>query len=98
MIPKVLPYWQLDGSALYQGNVLDVLAALPSGVAHCSITSPPYWGLRSYPCPPVEWGPVSYAPMAGMPEIEIAGCDPGCKHEWAEEQEPDTGAVQMELL
>jgi len=81
----MIPYWSLDGSQLYQGNVLDVLQALADQSVHMVATSPPYYGLRSYGLPPVEWPLVSYAPMAGLPPIEIAGCDPGCKHEWGEE-------------
>jgi hypothetical protein len=59
--------------------VLDALAAMEAGSAHCCITSPPYWGLRDYGLEPIEWGPVSYAPMAGLPEIEIPGCAEGCE-------------------
>lgn len=38
----IAPYWQLDGSQLYQGNVLDVLKGLEAGSVHCIVTSPPY--------------------------------------------------------
>jgi len=82
----VKPYWTNGRATLWQGHVLDALAAMEAGSAHCAVTSPPYWGLRSYPCPPIEWGPVSYAPMAGLPEIEIPGCDPECEHVWGEER------------
>jgi DNA modification methylase len=30
------------------GNTLDVLKDIPSESVHCCVTSPPYWGLRSY--------------------------------------------------
>ena len=30
------------------GNCLQVLASMASESVHCCITSPPYWGLRSY--------------------------------------------------
>ena len=30
------------------GHVLDVLRAMPEASVHCCVTSPPYWGLRSY--------------------------------------------------
>ncbi len=30
------------------GNCLDLLRAMPAGSVHCCITSPPYFGLRSY--------------------------------------------------
>jgi DNA modification methylase len=36
------------GARILQGNALDVLAELPADYYHAVITSPPYWGLRSY--------------------------------------------------
>ena len=39
---------KLTRSALFEGNALPVLQALPSGSVRCAITSPPYWGLRDY--------------------------------------------------
>ncbi len=42
------PYYQDDQVTLYHGTALDVLAALPDGSADCCVTSPPYFGLRSY--------------------------------------------------
>ena len=80
------PYWSLNGSKLYQGHVLDVLRGLDAESVQCIVTSPPYWGLRDYGLPPVEWPAVSYAPMAGLAEIEIPGCDLECGHVWGEEQ------------
>jgi len=66
------PYWQLNGSKLWQGHVIDKLRDLLTGSVQCAITSPPYWGLRAYlGDQAVEWGPVSYAPMAGLAEIEV---------------------------
>lgn len=41
--------WLDDGDVqLHHGDVLDVLAALPAGIAQTCVTSPPYWGLRDY--------------------------------------------------
>ena len=52
VVPQLLtPYWQTtDGETvrLFQGDVLDVLKRLPSQSVQTTITSPPYWGLRSY--------------------------------------------------
>jgi DNA modification methylase len=31
-----------------EGDALAVLRSLPSGIARCCVTSPPYWGLRDY--------------------------------------------------
>lgn len=33
---------------ILRGDCRDVLKTLPSESVHCVITSPPYWGLRSY--------------------------------------------------
>ena len=35
-------------TTIHVGNALDVLSGLPSESVHCCVTSPPYWGLRSY--------------------------------------------------
>lgn len=35
-------------ATILQGDVLEVLRTLPSDHFGCVITSPPYWGLRSY--------------------------------------------------
>jgi len=42
------PYWTKNGLSIYHGDCLDVLAALPEGIAQTCVTSPPYWGLRDY--------------------------------------------------
>jgi DNA modification methylase len=80
------PYWSLNGAKLYQGHVLDMLPQLPAASAQCIVTSPPYWGLRCYNLPPIEWPTVCYAPMSGLAEIEVPGCAEGCEHVWGEEQ------------
>lgn len=33
---------------IYHGNCLDILPTLPTGIAQCCVTSPPYYGLRDY--------------------------------------------------
>ena len=50
MIPRDLT------PAVLQGHVLDVLRCLPDGSVHCVVTSPPYWGLRTYGTEPQLWG------------------------------------------
>lgn len=40
----------------YLGNTLDVLKTLPSESLHCVVSSPPYFGLRSYGTQPQVWG------------------------------------------
>ena len=39
-----------------QGDALQVLKSMPSGSAHCCVTSPPYWTLRDYGIQPSVWG------------------------------------------
>ncbi len=41
--------WLDDGDVrLWHGNAIECLRAMPAGVAQTCITSPPFWGLRSY--------------------------------------------------
>lgn len=41
---------------IYQGNCLDVLKTFPNDCIDCVVTSPPYYGLRSYQTTPQIWG------------------------------------------
>lgn len=41
---------------LLEGHVLEVLRTLPSESVQTVVTSPPYWGLRSYGSPEQVWG------------------------------------------
>jgi DNA modification methylase len=41
---------------ILQGHVLEVLRTLPLESVHCVVTSPPYWGLRTYGTEPQVWG------------------------------------------
>src|SRR5690349_5683335 len=41
-------YYQDSTVTLHHGHVLDVLPSLPDGSVDCVVTSPPYFGLRSY--------------------------------------------------
>ncbi|KKM00847.1 hypothetical protein LCGC14_1800360 [marine sediment metagenome] len=45
----------MSRAALYVGDVLEVLRTLPDESVQCCVTSPPYWGLRSYGTPPQIW-------------------------------------------
>jgi DNA modification methylase len=42
--------------AILQGHVLEVLPTLPEESVQCVVTSPPYWGLRTYGTPSQIWG------------------------------------------
>lgn len=54
------------------GDVLEVSKTIADESVNCIVTSPPYFGLRDYGLPPTDWPEVSYAPMAGLPELTIA--------------------------
>lgn len=45
------PYYSTGLGKLYNGDVLDVLQQIESGIVQCVVTSPPYWGLRDYGVP-----------------------------------------------
>lgn len=54
------------------GDALFVLSHLPSKIVQAVCTSPPYYGLRAYEgVEAVDWPAVTYAPMAGLPEITV---------------------------
>ena len=38
---------------------------------HTAVTSPPYYGLRDYGLPPMDWPEVTYMPMAGLPAVTV---------------------------
>jgi len=40
---------------IYQGNCLDILKTFPDNCIDCVVTSPPYYGLRSYGTKPQVW-------------------------------------------
>ena len=42
------PMWRRPGAALYAGEAGACLCAMPARSVQCCVTSPPYWGLRSY--------------------------------------------------
>jgi DNA modification methylase len=56
LIPRTLD------PAILQGHVLEVLRTLPEESVHCVVTSPPYWGLRTYDTVPQVWGGDSDCP------------------------------------
>jgi len=44
----VTPYFSDDWVTVYHGDALHALKSVPDASVHCCVTSPPYWGLRSY--------------------------------------------------
>lgn len=62
---------------IIESCILDVLPTLDAQSVHMVATSPPFFGLRDYGIEPSNWPAVSYAPMAGLPEVEVeawTGC------------------------
>lgn len=53
------------------GDCRDRLKELPDESVQCVVTSPPYYGLRTYGTDLVDWPACSFAPMPGMPAIEL---------------------------
>lgn len=49
-INKTEPFYLDDYVTLYHGDSREVLRTLPDASVNCCVTSPPYFGLRSY-CP-----------------------------------------------
>lgn len=45
-----------DPLTIIHGDALSSLRTLESESVQCCVTSPPYWGLRSYGTEPVVWG------------------------------------------
>ncbi len=45
---QVTPHYADDWLTVYGGDCREVLASLPADSVDCVVTSPPYWGLRSY--------------------------------------------------
>jgi DNA modification methylase len=50
------PYYQEPNQTLYCGHALDILKAMLSESIDCVMTSPPYWGLRTYKTELQIWG------------------------------------------
>jgi DNA modification methylase len=47
-LTPLIPYVQDRDFTLYNGDVREVLAALPDESVHCALTSPPFYALRDY--------------------------------------------------
>jgi len=67
--------------AIIQGDAREVLAGMDDQSVHCVVTSPPYFGLRSYGTPPLLWG---------------GSDDDDCEHEWGEEPPPKIVGAQRD--
>jgi hypothetical protein len=51
-----VPFHEADGIRLLLGDARKVMRSLPAESVSCIMTSPPFWGLRSYSCEPSIWG------------------------------------------
>lgn len=65
-------FWSDGQRTLLLGDALEVLRTLPDGSVHLCVTSPPYWGLRSYQSTDNE-----QVRVWEDPERE-------CEHEWGQ--------------
>lgn len=54
-----------------QGDCRAVLPTLPEKSVQCVVTSVPYFALRDYGAPPLDWPAVDYCPMPGLPPLRI---------------------------
>jgi len=46
----------IGGTTLILGDCMSIIPTLEAGIASCSVTSPPYFGLRDYGLTPSIWG------------------------------------------
>ncbi len=71
---------------VHQGHVLDVLAGMDPGSVQCCVTSPPYWGLRTYPECEVVWSgdaECEHVWGADVPGDPRGGSGPNAKEAYA---------------
>lgn len=52
---SILKVENIELNKIYQGNTLEILKTFPDNSIDCSISSPPYWGLRAYPNSETIW-------------------------------------------
>ena len=61
-----------------QGDCLTILPKLPEKIAHCVVTSPPYFGLRSYSgIKPTSWPEMEYKIMGFTVKVPAMMCELG---------------------
>lgn len=56
---------------MINGNCLPVMKGWADNIINCTVTSPPYWGLRDYGIEAVDWPAVKFSPYPGLPEIKV---------------------------
>jgi DNA modification methylase len=55
-----------SNGCIINGDCLERLREIPDGSVQCCVTSPPYWGLRSYGVPPTAWPPPDNEALARL--------------------------------
>jgi len=56
MAVRILRSLEPFKNKITQGHILNILKDFPDDSIHCSVTSPPYWGVRYYGTEPQIWG------------------------------------------
>ena len=64
-------------SVIVNGDSVNVLTMLPNNSVDCCVTSPPYYGLRSYGLPPTSWPSLSFFPMPHLSAVAVSAWN-GC--------------------
>lgn len=54
---------------ILHGDALTELSGLRARSVHCGVTSPPYWALRDYEGPSLDFDAGCYSPMPGLPPL-----------------------------
>lgn len=65
-------YYQEPDHAIYYGHALDILKGISSESVDICMTSPPYWGLRTYKTEPIIWGN-NHCKHAFGEDIKVSG-------------------------
>lgn len=61
--------------AIHTGDCRELLRTMADRSVHCCVTSPPYFGLRDYGMPPVQWPEIEFSPFAGLPQLRISAVE-----------------------
>ncbi len=65
----IKPFYEDSQITEFQGHILDVLREMPAESVHCTVTSPPYWGLRDYGLEPQVWDDWDPAPSSTLSQV-----------------------------
>jgi DNA modification methylase len=79
----------MDINDVYIGHVTDLLSRLPANTVQCAVTSPPYWGFRSYGTSPQVWGGDPACPHRRWGKTNICAACGAWRGELGAEPSPD---------